>query len=154
MSDKQYQKLENEQTTVTIEDALGSPKRPVRGKTVRESSSEKETKKEPARQAKLNGKDVQEMFEKASKTFVFMGAQTFWYIPGDEVKAFSDDLADLLNRIPAHYVTGVFSLSGYLTVAFGLVSVFKPRIEMQREYAKLSKNGKVEEQQAQFQFTA
>ncbi len=150
MTDKQYEPINEEpKTTVTIDDVLTSGKtaRPNRGKSQKQeqTADQKETPKKPEtkRADKLNGKDVEEMFEKVSKTAVYMGAQPFWYIEGEEVHGFSSDMADMLNRIPAHYVTGVFNFSGYLTVAYGLLTVFKPRISEQRRLDKQSKNGTV-----------
>jgi len=83
-----------------------------------------------------------------------MGAAPFWYIPGNEVADFADDLAELLNRIPAHYVTGFFDLSGYLTIAFGMMRVVRPRLALQREQKELEKVSQNGVEQQEFAFTA
>ena len=139
-------------TTITYEDVNGRPRKGRVGRAGKSPNGvEPEEKKTVKRAVKLSGKDVGEMFEKASSVAVMFGAHTDWYIPSQETAGFQDELADLLNRIPARYAQSVVDLSGYAVVAVGLYGVFKPRIEAEqlRHAAK-----EPEPQQPELLFTA
>lgn len=146
---------DNEQTTVTIEDVRAEPKRrpgrPRKDETIEIVSDGSEEKpKRTRRSSKLKGADVQKMFEYGSGTAVMLGAKDFWYINGAEVAPFSDEMAELLNRIPAQYVRGFFDFSGYLTIAIGLYGVVKPRLDKEATLREIAQNGHVDDDSVRY----
>lgn len=109
-----------------------------------------EPKKKVVRSTKLTGKHVEEMFEKFSSVAVYAGAHQDWYISGKEVSGYSDELAELLNKIPARYAQAAVDMTGYFAVGFGLYKTFQPRIEAEQKRKQVEKaiqNGKVPNEQ-------
>lgn len=94
------------------------------------------------RGAKLTGDDVAGAIELASGLYAMFTGQQHWAIPAAEIKSWSGEAAALLNKIPAKYVRAATDASGYATVAIGIYSTAKPRID----YSAALKRERAEQQ--------
>lgn len=134
---------ETEQTTTTtIDDVESTPKRkrgrPRKNVAASESTGESvaaETPKPKARvrrAKKLSGADVAAGVETATAMLAMMGGPAYahWTISEQEFASVADAWAELLNRIPAHYVRGAFDAAGYLSLAVGTYMIVAPRVAM------------------------
>jgi hypothetical protein len=98
-----------------------------------ETPAEPEPKKRTRRAAKIKGSDVEQLINHGSKLVVMFTGLPFWEIPEKEVSPWSNEAADLLNRIPGQYITAAASFSGFLTVGIGVYATLKPRIDATAE---------------------
>lgn len=53
-----------------------------------------------------------------------------WQVPAAEVKPWAGEAAELLNSIPAQYVSGVLRVSSVAVVVYGMYMTFVPRMAM------------------------
>lgn len=81
------------------------------------------------RAKKITGDDVCGMVHFASVIVAMGTQQSHWEIPEAEVKPWAGDAAELLNRIPAKYVSGAASFGGFVTVGIGIYTSVKPRLD-------------------------
>jgi len=125
-----------EQTAPDVAVTESKPKRTRRPRTVKPEQIDVDIPTIPdaaprrtRRAAKLKGDDVAAMVQHASVLVAMLMQQEHWVIPADEVKPWSGDAAELLNRVPAKYVAAAANASGFATVAIGIYSTLKPRID-------------------------
>lgn len=98
-----------------------------------ESETGEEKPKRSTRPKKITGKDVETVISHGFTLVAILTGQGHWIVPADEIKPWSADAADILNRIPSKYIKGAAMASGYVSVGFGLYSVVAPRMaETQR----------------------
>lgn len=93
--------------------------------------SEPEAKAKPTtrRTKKLKGEHVTAGVCQVGALVSIYTGHKHWQINPAEVTPWANDAAALLDRIPTRYVDSVLSLSGFVTVGFGIYSVLAPRIE-------------------------
>lgn len=82
------------------------------------------------RAAKITGDDVAGAVSLFGSLAAMFTKQAHWIIPPEEVKPWSGEAAELLNRIPSKYVAAAAGFSGYLTVAAGIYGTIQPRIAL------------------------
>lgn len=110
-----------------------------------ESSSDKP--KRGRRSRKLNATQVSEGIELVSSIAAAQTGLAFWAIPKDETAPYAPQLAELLNKIPAHYVSGLMDMSGYLIVAYGMYNTLVPRIQMTQQINRQKRAERLREEE-------
>jgi hypothetical protein len=120
------------------------PKRRRRTRVVRPDAlptvegEETAAPKRTRRSRKMKGSDVVTIVTKGCGWYAGLASREHWIVAPSEVEPWADEAAELLNKLPASYVRAAVDFSGYAVVLYGIVSVFGPRLMMDRMLARMA----------------